>query len=154
MKTKVIGMSITSETVSQNILSGEMEEPIRDDKITEIAKKVPRVPNKDKEQSNDQGNNQERETETEIEQTGKDLNRAREEAYFNFIQTQKKKTARMKWIVKKRTIWEDPQDSKNNISAKRNKGKMTTTTRGKIQSKMLLTWNKSIIGDLAISEVH
>ena len=43
-------MSITSETVSQNTISGGIGEPIRENKITEITKKVPMVPNKDKEQ--------------------------------------------------------------------------------------------------------
>ena len=81
MKTKVMETSITSETVSQNIISGEVEEPIKD-KIPEIAKKVLRVPHKDKKQTNDQGSNKEREM--EIEQTGKDLNRVKE-ANFNFI---------------------------------------------------------------------
>ena len=103
MKTKVMEMSITSETVSQNTVSGGTEEPIRESKIIEIAKKVPRVPNKDKKQRNDQRNCQERETEIEIEQAGKDLNRVRE-VHFNFIQTQKRKMARMKQTVKKRTI--------------------------------------------------
>ena len=51
--------SITSETVSQNTISGGIEEPIRKNKIIEIAKKVPRVPNKDKKQSKDQANNEE-----------------------------------------------------------------------------------------------
>ena len=45
-------ISITSEIVSQNTISGEMEEPIKDNKIPEIAKKVLRMPNKDKEQTN------------------------------------------------------------------------------------------------------
>ena len=53
-------MSITSKTMSQNTISGEMEEPIRDNKITDIAKKVPTVPNKDKEQTDDQGSYKDR----------------------------------------------------------------------------------------------
>ena len=81
MKTKDMETSITSETVSQNTISGEVEEPVKD-KIPEIDKKVLRVPNNGKEQTDDQGNNKERVA--EIEQTGKDLNRVRE-AYFNFI---------------------------------------------------------------------
>ena len=44
------------------------------------------MPNKDEEQTDDQGSN--KEGETVIEQTGKDLNRVKE-AYFNFIQTKK-----------------------------------------------------------------
>ena len=65
---------------------------------------VLRVPKKDKEQTNDQGSNKEREI--KIEQTVKDLNRVRE-AYFNFIQTQKKKTTRTKHTMWKRTVRED-----------------------------------------------
>ena len=79
-----------------------MEEPIRDNKIMEIAKQVLRVPNKNKEQTNDQGSNKERET--EIEQTGKDLNRVRE-AYFNFIQTQKKKMVIGGVVVAYEPVW-------------------------------------------------
>ena len=81
MKTKVVETSITSETVSKNTVSGEVAEPFKD-KTPEIDKNVLRVPNKDKEKTGDQGYNKERET--EIEQTGRDLNRVRE-AYFNFI---------------------------------------------------------------------
>ena len=40
------------------------------------------MPNKDKEQTNDQRSNKERET--KIEQTGEDLKKARE-AYFDFM---------------------------------------------------------------------
>ena len=70
MKTKVVESSIATENVSQNTVSGEVEEPIKD-KIPETAKKVMRVPTKDKEQTNDQGsrkpnhllgNSEERET--------------------------------------------------------------------------------------------
>ena len=89
MKTKVMETSIASETVSQNTVSGEMEGPSKDSKVPETAKKVPRVPNKDKEHGNDQGSDKERGT--KIEQTGKNLNRMRE-AYFNFLQTQRKHT--------------------------------------------------------------
>ena len=97
--------SITCETVSQNTISGGMEEHIREKKIIEIAKKVLKMLNKDKQQSKDQGNNDERETEIEIEQIGKDLNKVRE-AYFNFLQTQKRQTmARMKYTAKKRVVY-------------------------------------------------
>ena len=47
---------------SQNTISEEVKEPVKD-KIPEIAKKVLRVPNKDKVQTNDQGSNKERGTE-------------------------------------------------------------------------------------------
>ena len=91
MKTKVMETSITSETVSQDIISGEMEGPSKDSKVSEVGKKAPRVPNKDKEHNNDQGSN--REGETEIEQRG---------------QIQKKQEmTRMKRTAKKRTIRED-----------------------------------------------
>ena len=109
--------SITSKTVLQDTISGEVEEPIQD-KIPEIAKKVLRVPNKDKEQIDDKGirnpnylleNNEERET--KIEQTGKDLNKGRE-AYFDFIQSQEQKNmARTKHTAKKRTVQEDNRSS-------------------------------------------
>ena len=82
MKTKVMETSVISETVSQNTISGEMEGPSKDSKVPEIAKKVLRVPSKDKEYNDDQRSHNERET--EIEQTGKNLNRARE-AYFNCL---------------------------------------------------------------------
>ena len=52
MKTKVIGTAIASETVSQNTVSGETEEP-NTERVLEIVKKVLRVPNKDKEQIED-----------------------------------------------------------------------------------------------------
>ena len=120
MKTKVMEMSITSETVSWNIVSGEMEVPIRENEIIQIAKKVPRVPNKDKEQNNDQGNNQEREI--EIEQTSKDINRVIE-AYFNFTPTQKKKMVRMKQTIKKRFVQEDHKTVKTPKVPKEVRGK-------------------------------
>ena len=69
MKTKIMEITITSETVSQNTVSVEMmEEPVTV-KVPEIAKKVPRVPNKDKEQTNDEGSVKGREH--EIEQTSR-----------------------------------------------------------------------------------
>ena len=52
MKTKVVESSITTETVSENAVFGEVEEPTQD-KISERAKKALRVPNKDKEQIDD-----------------------------------------------------------------------------------------------------
>ena len=83
MKTKVVETSIISETVSQNTISGEVEEPIKD-QIPETAKKVPR------EQTNNQGDQENNEeADTEIKQTGKDMNRAWE-TYFNFLQTWEK----------------------------------------------------------------
>ena len=110
MKTKVIGTAITSETVSQSTISGETKEPLTV-RVTEIAKKVPRVPNKDKEQTDDdEGSVKGREN--EIEPTGKNLNKVRE-AYFNLIQTQRKKMAHTKRTAKKRTVREDggkPED--------------------------------------------
>ena len=41
MKTKIMETSITSETVSQNTICGEMEESSKDQEVPEIAKKVP-----------------------------------------------------------------------------------------------------------------
>ena len=87
---------ITSETVSQNTVSGEKEELVTVN-VPEIAKKVRRVPNKNKEQTDDIGSVKKREN--EIEQTSNDLNKVRE-AYFNLIQTQKKKMAQLKGTVK------------------------------------------------------
>ena len=81
MKTKVMETSVTSETVSQNTVSGEMEGPSKNSKVQEIAEKVQTVPSKDIEHGDDQKSDKERET--KIEQTGKNLNRVRE-AYFNF----------------------------------------------------------------------
>ena len=52
MKTKVIRPKIISETVSQNTVSEETEEPVTE-RVPEIAKKVLRVANKDKEQIED-----------------------------------------------------------------------------------------------------
>ena len=48
MKTKVMETSVTSETVSQNTISGEMEGPSKDNKVQEIAKKVLSVTSEDK----------------------------------------------------------------------------------------------------------
>ena len=101
MKTKVIRTAITSEMVSQNTVSGEMKEPVTL-RVPEIAKKILRVPNRDKEQTNDdEGSVKGRENEKE--QTGKNLNKVRE-AYFNLIQTQRKKMAHTKRTAKKRTV--------------------------------------------------
>ena len=92
--------SITSETISQQTVCGEIERPNKDRKFPEIAKKVPQTCNKDKEQIN--------EGITEIEQTKKDLNKTRE-VYFDLIKMQK--MARMKLSVKRRVVQEgeDPQ---------------------------------------------
>ena len=65
MKTKVMEISVPSETVSQNTISGEMEGPSKDSKVPEIAKKVPRVPSKDKECGDDQRSDNEGQTEIE-----------------------------------------------------------------------------------------
>ena len=46
MKIQIMEITVTSETVSQNTVSGEMEEPVTV-RIPEIAKKLLRVPNKD-----------------------------------------------------------------------------------------------------------
>ena len=72
------------------------------------------MPNKGKEQINDKGIGKpnyllenDKERETEIEQTGKDLNQARE-IYFDLIPTQEqKKMSRTKHTTKKRRVWED-----------------------------------------------
>ena len=71
---------ITSETISQQ-------------KFPEIAKKVLQTGNKGKEHSNERI--------TEIEQTDKDLNKARK-VYFDSIKSQKKSMAHMKYSVKKK----------------------------------------------------
>ena len=39
MKTKIMETSVTSETVSQNTICGEMEGPSKDSKVPEIAKR-------------------------------------------------------------------------------------------------------------------
>ena len=57
-----------------------MEGSSKDCEVPEIAKKVPQASSKDREHDNDQSS----EGITEIEQTGKNLNKARE-AYFNFL---------------------------------------------------------------------
>ena len=117
MKTKVMGSSITSKTVSQDTISGEniVKEPIWN-KMLEIAKKVLRVPSKDKEQIDNRGIRKpnylpesNKEGETELEWRGKDLNHARE-VYIDLIWTQeqtKKSIARTKHITKKRTGRDD-----------------------------------------------
>ena len=104
-----------------------MEEPIRDNKITEIAKKVPRVPNKDKEQADDQGSNEERET--KIEQTSKDLNRVRE-TYFVHSNTEKE-NGETKHTTKKRTMRKDHKPVQLPKVQKEVKGKVITAVRGK-----------------------
>ena len=104
MKTKVIGTAITSETVSQNTVSGEMEKPVTE-RAPEIAKKVPRVPNKDKKQIENKSirkpnylSESSNKGEMEIQQTSKDLNCARE-VYYDLIQMQR--MARTKHTTKK-----------------------------------------------------
>ena len=81
MKNKVMKTIIANETVSQNTVSGEKEELVTV-RVPEIAKKVLRVCNKDKEQTDDTGSVNK--IESEIEQTSKDLNKARE-VYFDLI---------------------------------------------------------------------
>ena len=95
--------SITSEMVSQNTICREMRGSSKDHEFPKIAKKVPWASSKDKEHDKDQSS----EGITEIEQTGKNVNKARE-AYFNFIQSQKRQImARTKHAAKKRTVRED-----------------------------------------------
>ena len=67
--------SVTRETVSQNTICRVMKGPSKDSKVPEIAKQVLRVPSKDKGYDDDQRSDTE--GVTEIEQTGKNLNRAR-----------------------------------------------------------------------------
>ena len=105
----------------QNTVSGEMEEPLTV-RVQEIAKKVLRVPNKDKEQTNDDWESI-KGRENEIEQTGKDLNKVRE-AYFNLIQTQRKKMACTRRTEKKRTVRDNrgiPQDRRLQLEAMHNR---------------------------------
>ena len=113
MKTKVVKSSIISKTVSQDTVSGEVKESICDKK-PEIAKEVLRMPNKDKEQIDDKGirkpnylleNNKKRET--EIEWTGKDLNRQEKFILISFGCRNRKKMARTKHAVKKRIVPDD-----------------------------------------------
>ena len=102
--------SVISETLSQNTICGEMEGPSKDSKVPEIAKRVPRTPSKDKEYDDDQRSDIE--GVTEIEKTGKNLNRARE-AYSNFLKTQKRqKKAHTKNTVKRRMVREDCKPGK------------------------------------------
>ena len=54
MKTKVIGTTITSEMVSQDTVSGEAEDSVMA-RVPEIAKRVLRVPNKDKKTTDAEG---------------------------------------------------------------------------------------------------
>ena len=107
MKTKIMETTITSETVSQNTVSGEVEELVTE-RVPEIAKKVLRVPNKDKEQVADKSirkpnylSENSGKGETEIKQTSKHLNYGRE-VYFDLIQMQS--IARTKHTVKKRVV--------------------------------------------------
>ena len=52
MKTKIMETAITSKTVSQNTVSGEVGELVTE-RVPEITKMVLRVPKKDKEQIED-----------------------------------------------------------------------------------------------------
>ena len=72
--------SITSDMILQQTVCREIERPNKDQEFPEIAKNVPQKCNKDKEQIN--------EGITEIEQTRKDLNKARE-VYFDLIKMQR-----------------------------------------------------------------
>ena len=91
MKIKVRGTTITNEMVSYDIVSGETEEPVTV-RVPEIAKKVPRVPNKDKGQTNDEGSVKGREHERK--QTSKDLNK--EKLILIFFKCRKEK-----WLAQK-----------------------------------------------------
>ena len=115
MKTNVMGSLVTSETVSQDTVSGEnivtvnvVEKPIWN-KMLEIVKKVLRVPSKGIEQMDSRGIRKpnyllegNKEWESKIEWTGKDLNHVRE-VYFDLIWTQeqgKKRMTRTKHTLK------------------------------------------------------
>ena len=89
--------SITREMVLQNTICGEIKGSTKDGDFPEIAKKVLWASNKDKELDKEQSN----EGITEIDQTGKNVDKARE-AYFNFVQSQK----RQKMACTKRTVKE------------------------------------------------
>ena len=95
MNTENIETSITSETISQQPVCGDIKGPHKDQKFPEIPKKVPHTCNKDKEQINGGI--------TETEQTQNDLNKARE-VYFDLIKPQK--MACTKHSTKKRVVRE------------------------------------------------
>ena len=80
MNTKNMETSITSETISQQTIHGEIERPNKDQEFPDIAKKVPRTSNNDKEIDE----NQSKEKSSKIEQTRKNLNKVKE-VYFNLI---------------------------------------------------------------------
>ena len=88
-------ISITSEMISQQIICGETERPNKDQEFLEIAKIIPWTCNNDNAFDETQSN----EEITEIEQTTKNLIKAKE-VYFNYTQSQK--MARTKHSVKKR----------------------------------------------------
>ena len=67
--------SITSKTISQQTICGEIERPDKDWVFPEIAKEVPWACNKDKDKDK------------EFEQTRTDFNKARE-VYFDLIKMQ------------------------------------------------------------------
>ena len=96
MNTRYMETSIDSEMISQQTVCCEVGKSNNDCEFPEIAKKVPWTGNKDKEHSNGRI--------TEIEQTGKDLNKARK-VYFNLIKMQK--MAQTKRTVQKRVVQED-----------------------------------------------
>ena len=108
MKTKIMEISITSEMVSQNTICRGIKGSNKDCKFLEIAKKVQHASNPDKEHDKDQSS----EGITEIEQTGKNLKKVRE-AYFNFLQMQKRQMVHTKSSVKKRAVREDRCPPKN-----------------------------------------
>ena len=128
--------------MSQNTVSGEVEEPVTE-RVPEIAKKVPRVPKKDKKQIEDKsirkpnylskcGNK----GETEIMQTSKHLNPARE-VYFDLIQMQS--MARTKHMAQKRVVREDRRPLKNEL--------------GKVPQKPFIT-RPSIEGEKPKKKLH
>ena len=53
MITENMETSITSETISQQTVCGEIERPDKDQNFPEIVKKVPQTCNKDKESSSE-----------------------------------------------------------------------------------------------------
>ena len=96
MNTRNMETSIPGEMISQQTVCCEIEKPNNEQKFPKIAKNAPWTGNKEREHN--------KERITEIEQTGKDLNKARK-VYVDLIKMQK--IARMKKTVRKQVVRED-----------------------------------------------
>ena len=93
--------SITSETILQQTICGELDKPNKDHEYIEIARQVPQTSHNDNQP-------QSKEHITEIEQTRKNLIHARE-AHFKYLSSPK--MAHTKYSSRRKAVKEDDQST-------------------------------------------